>query len=256
MCCSLMSNAQSACDSLYHSRHLGEAKAREALTCYEKELPTAKGHEAKGIILNKMAYLNFFIGEYHSDKRLAILQKGIDLAEESMLQFGTKYSIDDYRKLSPSELKVLAESLYLYGFISARWVDIRNSTMDALRRMNDIKRPMLTILRLNEGDLYHRGAERVLGIFYMKVPAIAGGDMKLSGDYLEKSRLAGSFPVNHFVYAEWLYKSGKRAEACKELSLISDLTEDDVKLLKNGFYYESLIDVQKARALRAEYECK
>lgn len=258
---SSVTSAQSSCDPLFNEREFGLVKAEQAYQCYDKQLSSAATREDKSHALNQMSYLKFFIAEYFLNDKTDALFQGIELAEKSVLLFGPKYSLKDYKSLSPSELKLLAVALYNYGLITARYIDIKG-VMEALSRMADIKKSMLTIIRLNEETTAHYGAHRTLGIFYFKVPGIAGGDMKLAKEYLDHAIAATqtqsgvcSYPANNIALAEWFYKSEQLSDACAQLKKVISLTPEAVRALKNGLFYESSVDVKKAQQLFSEYRC-
>jgi hypothetical protein len=258
----VISLAQSQCDLLYTQRDGGQMKAEEALVCYEQTYANLSSREEKSNSLNKMSYLKFFIAEYFLREKIGTLYEAMDLAEKSVLLFGEKYSLSDYRTLSEEEINLLAIALYNYGLTTARYIDLKG-VMEALSRMGDIKKSMQTIIRLKKEEIVHYGAHRTLGIFYMKVPGIAGGDMKLSKEYFDKALLMtkvkeqlSSYPANNIAFAEWLYKSGKNKEACDQLKVISSLSESEVKELNNDLFYESMIDVKKSKELITEFECQ
>jgi hypothetical protein len=257
----MISFAQDSCDSLFEAREKGQSFAEEALFCYEKELESAQTRTLKAHCLNRMGYLKFFIAEYFLDDKFSTLYEGMELSEKSVLLFGPKYSLADYRTLTPEESKILAIGLYNYGLNTARYIDI-SGTVEALKRMGDIKRSMSSIMRIKEDSVAHYGAHRTMGIFHTKVPAIAGGEMSTGKELLIKALEmtkttlgVSSYPANNIAYSDWLYKSGKTEESCAQLKHVSELEEKDVRSLNNGLFFESMMDVKKAKGLLVEREC-
>lgn len=249
------------CEVLFEKRADGLNAAQIALSCYQSQLATSLNRLEKSNVLNKISYLKFFIAEYFLDDKPATLLEGINLAEASILLFGEKYSLASYRLLSSAELKLLATALYNYGLLTARYIDLMGVT-ESLMRMNDIKKSMLTIIRLKEDDTAIYGAYRTMGIFHTKVPAIAGGDMSLAKEFLEKALKLSEFkdglsryPANNVAYADWLYKSGLKTESCLQLKLVKDLNEATVRSMDNGLFFESLIDIQKSTQLYIARKC-
>ena len=253
--------AQSDCDSLYEAREAGVVQARDALSCYESSLSQLTTRESKAHTLNQISYLKFFIAEYFLVEKTPTLFEGMTQAEKSVLLFGPKYSLNDYRLLSPTELKLLAVALYNYGLLTSRYVDLMG-TMEALKRMGDIKKSMSSIMRIKEDDVAHYGAHRTMGIFHTKVPAIAGGDMNIAKDFLIKAiemteYKAGlsSYPANNIAYSDWLYKRGLTSESCAQLKLIVSLNEEDIRAMKNGLVFESMVDLKKGNELYQSRQC-
>ena len=254
--------AQSECDSLFDTRELGLKTAVMAHDCYENFLlTTTSNRSSKANVQNKLSYLDFFIAEYFLEDKPPTLLKGIKLAEETILLFGEKYSLSDYRQLTTEELNILTTALYNYGLLTARYIDLRG-TIEALSRMNDIKKSMNTILRLKEDSIAHYGAYRTMGIFHTKVPVIAGGDMNLAKEYLTKTLKLTEFkngistyPANNVAYADWLFKEGLKDESCLQLKLIMNLNETFIRSMNNGLFFESMIDVKKSAELYRSRQC-
>lgn len=249
------------CSSVFDQRGNSATITAEALNCYETSLRNVTDRETKSHYLVRISYLKFFQAENFSQRKESLLFEAMEIAEKSVLLFGEKYSLGDYRKLSPASQTHVAESLYNYGLIVARYVD-EKGVVEALKRMDDIKKSMTTIIRLKQEAVAHYGAHRVLGIFHTKVPSIAGGDLKLAKTYLEAA-LQGTlyngnisrYPLNHVVYSDYLYKVGEKDRACQELQKIMDMTASDVKGLDNGLFHESLQNIASAKESFKERRC-
>lgn len=247
------------CDDLFEERHLGATKAREAFSCYEKSVTASRLD--KGHALSRMSYLKFYISEYFpADKSNALLE-GIALAEKGVLLYGPKYDVTAYLKLSPEEKHSLGWLLYNYGLTTSRYVEIAGP-LEAIRRKEDIQKSMTTIIRMKEEPVSFYGAHRTLGIFHMKVPAIAGGNIKLSEPYFTKaiqSTIAfgtiSAFPSNNLALAELYLKLNQDAKACAEIKSVAALSENDIVALANGHILETRQTVAKARDLM-EKKCR
>ncbi|RYZ72161.1 MAG: hypothetical protein EOP09_03605 [Proteobacteria bacterium] len=255
----------SDCDALYESRAVDEASTELALDCYVSQLGTLPDSDRalKSHAYNRASYLKFYLGEYFQSgtEQTKLLKQGMEWGEQSVLLFGAKYSLNDYKKLSTEELKLLAEALYAYGLNSSRYIDIKGMP-EALIHMGDIKRSMQTIIRIKQESIAYYGAHRTLGIFNTVVPGIAGGDLSAAKDYLLQAITAtadaqglSQYPANNVAYAEWLFKSNLRSEACAQLKLVTELSDDQVRGLKNGLYLETLSDLKKAKAHWTQYQC-
>lgn len=249
------------CSPLFDRRGEGASVTLEAMGCYEESLRNVNDAETKSQYLVKISYLKFFQAENYTQRKESLLFEAMEIAEKGLEAFGPKYSLGDYRKLSASSQTLVAESLYNYGLIVARYVD-EKGVVEALKRMDDIKKSMTTIIRLKQEAVAHFGAHRVLGIFHTKVPSIAGGDLKLAKTYLEAalegSRYSGDlsrYPLNHVVYSDYLYKVGEKDRACAELRKVMDLSASDIKNLDNGLFHESMENVASARESFKERKC-
>lgn len=241
------------CQTEFDRRGSGSQRTQEALTCYSELLKTSLSRNDKAHALTQLSYLKFFQAEYFSHQKEKLLLEAMGTAEKAVLLFGSKYSLSEYRQLPLNDQKVLAEALYNYGLIVARYID-EKGVIEALKRMDDIKKSMNTIIRLKQEAVAHYGAFRVLGIFHMKVPSIAGGDINLSKDYLPKA-ISGSlyspglsrYPLNNLVYSDLLFKLGKNQESCDQLKLLAQLSPEEVRSMDNGMLFESLQNVEAAK---------
>lgn len=254
-------SASVGCDELFQTRELSQATAESAFNCYKTDLTTLSDREQKAHSLNRMSYLKFFIAEYHLDEKEPSLLEAINFAENSILLFGSKYSIPEYLKLSDTERVTLAEGLYNYGLATSRYIDIKGQR-EAIKRMEDIKRSMNSIIRIKEEGTAFYGAHRTLGIFHMKVPYVAGGRIGLSKQYLqtvlENTRYQGDlslYPANNIAYADLMYKLENNQEACRHLKLVTDLTPEDVRAMNNGLYLETLQSIKDGERLSSLRKC-
>lgn len=241
------------CDVLFEDRHEGLEKAREAFNCYESSREESR--LAKGHALSRMSYLKFYLAEFFTETKSSELLDGIKLAETGVLLYGTKYDVASYLKLAPEEKESLGELLYNYGLTMSRYIDLAGP-LEAIRRMEDIKKSMNSVIRMKEEAVSFYGAHRTLGIFHMKVPAIAGGDIKLSEAYLNKAVSAtiafgnmSAYPSNNLALGELYLKLNQDAKACGLISEVAALTESDIVKLSNGHLLESRQTVKKAQDL-------
>lgn len=247
----------SECDSLFDLRHEGQTRSTEAQNCYQAQSKSGE-RIVRAHALSRMSYLKFYINEYFNEARTAPLQEGMKLAEDAVTLFGTKYDVAGYLKLPANEKEVLGWAMYNYGLTMSRYVDLAGP-LEAIRKMEDIKKSMNTIIRMKEEDVAFFGAHRTLGIFHMKVPAIAGGDIKLSEPYLTKaitSTIAfngiSAFPSNNLALAELHLKQNADSKACAIIASVAALTESDILKLSNGHILESRQTVGKAKELLAK----
>lgn len=258
---SLFSYANSNCDELYTKRDTDLATAQEALKCYEIDQTTITSREQKAHALNRMSYLKFFIAEYHLSEKEETLLEAINLAEKSVLLFGTKYSVTEYMNLSSPEKKLLAEALYNYGLTTSRYIDIKGQ-WEAIKRMEDIKRSMNTIIRIKEDATAFHGAHRTLGIFHTRVPVIAGGKIELAKQYLqtvlENTAFSGDvsrFPANNIAYSDLMYKLENKKVYCHHVNIVAALTETEVRAMDNGLFFETMQSVKDAKKLVISRKC-
>jgi tetratricopeptide (TPR) repeat protein len=91
-----------------------------------------------------------------------------------------------------------------------------------LKYRGPVKRELETVLRLDPA--FQLGsADRALGRWYFKVPALFGGSKKKSVEHLERSlRYDPSSAASHFFLAEALIDMDRRAEARRALQQVLD----------------------------------
>ena len=250
----LISSTAFACDDLYEVRHKDQASAEAAFECYKSE-SEGSDRAIAAHALSRMGYLKFTIAEFFLDYKLDALQEAFTLSEKALFLYGAKYDSDLYATLPKSEQDIVGFTYYAYGLSLSRYVDLKGK-LEAIRRMEDIKKSMNTIMRMNQNSVAFGGALRTLAIFNMKVPSIAGGQIKLSLPYIEKaistSLFRGSlsrYPGNNLARAEITFKVGKAEDACGELAALNALSAADIESMANGYVLETQSDLSKARDL-------
>lgn len=117
-----------------------------------------------------------------------------------------------------------------------------HSAIQGLATVNDIRKEMETVLRLDEG--YQNGSVyMVLGLVYLNAPSLLGGDPKKAVEEMEKGLQFGE--PNAFLHlhlAEAYMKVGRHDDARKELKKILSMTPDPNYLPE---YKEASNDAQK-----------
>jgi tetratricopeptide (TPR) repeat protein len=95
-----------------------------------------------------------------------------------------------------------------------------------LKYRGAIKDELLTVLRIDPA--FQQGsADRALGRWYFKVPALFGGSNKKSEEHLRRSlSYAPNSTISHYFLAETLLDEGKKAEARAELQKVLDAPLD------------------------------
>lgn len=118
----------------------------------------------------------------------------------------------------------------------------QHSSIQGLATVDDIKKEMETVLRLNEG--YQDGsAYMVLGLLYLNAPSIVGGDPKKAVDEMEKGlRFGEPNAFLHLHLAEAYMKVGRNDDARKQLNTILSMTPDPNYLPE---YKEASTNAQK-----------
>ena len=101
-----------------------------------------------------------------------------------------------------------------------------HSAIQGLSTVDDIRKEMETVLRLDEG--YQNGsAYMVLGLVDLNAPAIVGGDPKKAVGYMEKGlRFGEPNAFLHLHLAEAYKKVGRNDDARKELKKILSMNPD------------------------------
>ena len=102
----------------------------------------------------------------------------------------------------------------------------QHSAIEGLATVEDIRREMETVLRLDQG--YQNGsAYMVLGLVYLNAPGIVGGDPKKAVEEMEKGLPFGQ--PNAFLHlhlAEAYIKVGRNEDARKQINEILSMNPD------------------------------
>lgn len=95
-----------------------------------------------------------------------------------------------------------------------------------LRYRGPVKEALLTVLKLDPA--FQQGsADRALGRWYFRVPALFGGSRKKSEEHLRRSlAYAPHSTASHFFLAETLMAAGRREEARAALQAVLDAPFD------------------------------
>ena len=101
-----------------------------------------------------------------------------------------------------------------------------HSTIQGLATVDDIRKEMETVLRLDEG--YQDGsAYMVLGLVHLNAPSIVGGDPKKAVEEMEKGlRFGEPNAFLHLHLAEAYKKVGRNDDARRELKKILSMSPD------------------------------
>lgn len=246
------------CNDLFENRSESNSITEAAINCYSKL-------SASSETLTKLSYLSIFKAEFYlktEREKISELEKAMAYAEKAALVYGRLFDMRTYETLSEIEKDAVARALYFYGTATARYVEYKGK-LEAIRKLSLIKRTMNTVLRLNRDSLEHFGAHRTLAILNAKVPVIAGGDKALAREYFEiatskteTSLGVSSYPLNNLMFAEFLVENNDKELACVQLKKITKLTPAQIESLDNGYSFESVSDLAKAKAKLAEYGCR
>jgi tetratricopeptide (TPR) repeat protein len=212
-------------DALYRDREQ-IAKARQAADIWESQLEAdPRNFEAAW----KLARAYYWLGTHGpQDRRRADLERGITAGEQAeMLE---KDRPEGYF-WKAANMGALAESFGLRQGIKYR---------------GRIKEALETVLRI--APAFQQGsADRALGRWYLKVPALFGGSKKQSEAHLRKSLSYNpNSTASRFFLAETLFAMDRDAEAIEQLKMVIAAPIDPNWAPEDREFKE------KARALLAE----
>jgi hypothetical protein len=197
--------APASADALY-ARRDDLASARQAEAVWQQQLARdARDFESAW----KLARARYWLGGHAPQaERKAFLEAGIAAGR-------TAASINPGRPEGhfwiAANMGALAESFGL---------------RQGLKYRGEIKNSLLRVLAIDPA--FQQGsADRALGRWYFKVPALFGGSKKKSEEHLRRSLAHGPFnTVSHFFLAETLLGMDRRAEAMQELQKVIDAPHD------------------------------
>jgi len=119
-----------------------------------------------------------------------------------------------------------------------------------LRYRGQIKDALETVLKID--PTFQRGsADRALGRWYLKVPALLGGSKRKSEEHLRKALTYNpNSTVGHFFLAETLLALDRDADAARELETILAIPLDDPEWAPEDRDYKKKAEQMLARLRR------
>lgn len=125
-----------------------------------------------------------------------------------------------------------------------------NSTLASLANVQDIKREMEAVLKIDES--YQSGSAYLgLGRLYLQAPRVLGGDATKAINYLEKGLKFGpNNSLMRFHLAEAYESADRNAEARKQIEALLAITPDP------KYVAEHNIAVEKAKKLQLKLDSK
>src|SRR5262249_58873530 len=121
-----------------------------------------------------------------------------------------------------------------------------------LRYRGQIKDGLETVLKID--PTFQRGsADRALGRWYLKVPALLGGSKRKSEEHLRKALTYNpNSTVGHFFLAETLLALDRDADAARELETILAIPLDDPEWAPEDRDYKKKAEQMLARLRREQ----
>lgn len=193
-------HAQNA-DDLYANRE-NLASARQAADIWAAAVAKdAKNFEAAW----KLSRVCYWLGGHAPQgERRSFLERGMAAAQQAMTAEPNRPEGHFWRA---ANMGTLAESSGLTG---------------GLKYRKPVKQELETVLRLDAAFM-DGSADRVLGRWYFKVPALFGGSKTLAEQHLRASlKYDPNSTVSHFFLAELLIDQRRMSEAQAELQKVID----------------------------------
>jgi len=191
--------AQADPDALYAKRE-DIATAREAAAIWETRLQQKPSDFESAW---KLARARYWLGGHAPEaERKSDLEGGVSAARSAIALEPNK--AEGHMWLA-ANMGALAESFGL---------------RQGLKYRGAIKDELLTVLRIDPA--FQQGsADRALGRWYFKVPALFGGSNKKSEEYLRRSLTYNpNSTISHYFLAETLLDEGRKEEARAELDKV------------------------------------
>src|SRR5262245_58022883 len=198
--------AQNA-DDLYANRE-NLASARQAADIWSADLAADARNFAAAWKLSRVCY---WLGSHASQgERRSFLERGMAAAQQAITSEPNRPEGHFWRA---ANMGTLAESFGLTA---------------GLKYRKPVKQELETVLRLDPAYM-DGSADRVLGRWYFRVPALFGGSKTLSEQHLRTSlKYDPNSTVSHFFLAELLIDQGRRSEAQAELQKVIDAPLSDL----------------------------
>jgi tetratricopeptide (TPR) repeat protein len=192
-------------DALYAKRE-DIASAREAAAIWQARLQqNSKDYQSAW----KLARARYWLGGHAPEaERKSDLEAGIEAARSAI---GIEPNKPEGHMWLAANMGALAESFGL---------------RQGLKYRGAIKDELLTVLRIDP-DFQQGSADRALGRWYFKVPALFGGSNKKSEEHLRRSLTYNpNSTISHYFLAETLLDEGKKEEARAELEKVLSVPLD------------------------------
>lgn len=202
--------------------NLAKAKLAEGDTLYEGRADMAKARVAVAALRQaqvadygnyevawKLARAAYYVGDHtdNDDERDEMFRLGIEAGQAAI-------------KLQPEKPEGHFWLGANYGGSAA------NSTLAGLASVQDIRREMETVIKLDES---FQGGSAYLGLgrLYLQAPRALGGDSAKAIEYLEKGlRLGPNNSLMRYNLAAAYAAAGRDAEAKKQIETILSMTPD------------------------------
>lgn len=157
---------------------------------------------------------NYWLGQHSSNKEYKL-----EKFQAAMVAANSAKAINDE----------YAEGFYFYGVALSRWAET-NGVMSSLGKKDELMKAMKdTKIRITREDekgetVDGRGADRILGRVYYKLPGFAGGSRSESLKYLSVAfNDEPKYFINGIFYAETLADGGSKDELAKGCEILKDI---------------------------------
>lgn len=243
-------------DALFAER-LDLAKAEAAVSAYGEAATKAPTADR----LAKLSRAYYFLADGHyslagrTDDMLKTYEKGVEAGEQGLMLASPEFAklMKEGKKVEEA-IKVVDKnavpSIYWYATNLGKWARAEGMTK-LLFWKDKIKAYMGRAAELDEVYFY-AAPLRYFGTMYAVAPAFAGGDLKKSEDYFNKSiSLAPAYLATKVLMAEALMT--KKQDRATFEKLLKEVLAADEKALPD-VVPENTVEKKKATALLAKVE--
>lgn len=225
----------------------GIKNVEQAILNYEEAKEQAVDPVAELVILGKLATAEYFLGSALTEKddKKAAHVRAMAWADNSLQALGvnpeTAHELSQNEinqltnQLGEDEQLLLAEAMYSKGVSLAQWGNL-SGVASSIGRLPEVLGLMDRIEMLDQSQISDYGPYRTIGRINFVLPAIFGGDLAKSEEFLtqayRKTLLDGErYSVNGYnnlYLAETMYKRGRENQAKR---LLETFLQVDVETL-------------------------
>jgi hypothetical protein len=260
-------------DAAYSQRDFNESgikSVQTAVQLYTEAIAEEADINLKLQYKSSLANAYYFLGTSldKKDDRIVVLESGMTTSDEVMIHFGveaqkahqlSQNQINDLlNTLDEGSELLLAEAMYNKGTSLAQWGNLKGIS-SSISRLPEVLGLMDKIELLGYQSIHEYGPYRTIGRINFKLPALFGGDLAKSEDYLiraTRNTLAEGqrYSINGYnnvFLAETLYKSGKETQA---KSILETFIKADFSTLKAGSEPENKEALRTAQELLSDWQ--
>lgn len=265
-------NAEQAA-ALYAQRDFnpaGIANAQQAIALYDLAINEEADATMKRTYQTQKASAHYFLGTALTEKEAKKAEHvlAMQTSEAVMVSLGmdpttvhemTQAQVNTLvNNLDDANEALAAEAMYTKGISLGQWGNLEGIS-SAIGRLPEVLGTMERIEMMGKESIHNYGPYRTVGRVNFVLPALFGGDLEVSEDYLMRATLATLVPgqqysasgYNNLYLAETLHKRGKENQA---KNILAAFINADFSTLNPGTEPENRQALLRAQELLVDWQ--